>query len=418
MGTDRIPRMYQVIHSPSIQQADDAKVGVGAIVRTKRVGILKRLMEALPDTRRAAMGRKLTLSGERKNKYYYWLFYQPASLLGKSKLMMKIIRGIDYLITPKGRFYHLLDKYRPESVFCTDVQNEHDVALAGDARRRGIRVIGMVRSWDNLVTRALRFVPEKLIVHNQVLKDQARSLYGIRSDSVSVIGIPHYDAYIRRQITNGGEFLQSLGLDPSRKSILFFPLCDYRMAHSAVKNEIFTDELVLRELSKLDVNVIVRFLPNETVTLRNFVKPKNFYYDIPGSYAQKDVEITVREITPGGDQMLVKELDSADVVVTGPSTAIIDAAFFGKPIVCVNFGSRGTKDEIYEYKSEHIVNVVNTGGLRIANSAASLSAEVARYLGDGFLEGVGRREIVKIQACLMDGKACERLANEILYASS
>src|SRR3990167_8736806 len=225
MGTDRIPRMYQVIHSPSIQQADDAKVGVGAIVRTKRVGILKRLMEALPDTRRAAMGRKLTLSGERKNKYYYWLFYQPASLLGKSKLMMKIIRGIDYLITPKGRFYHLLDKYRPESVFCTDVQNEHDVALAGDARRRGIRVIGMVRSWDNLVTRALRFVPEKLIVHNQVL--------------------------------------QSLGLDPSRKTILFFPLCDYRMAHSAVKNEIFTDELVLRELSKLDVNVIVRFLHNE-----------------------------------------------------------------------------------------------------------------------------------------------------------
>jgi len=48
MGTDRIPRMYQVIHSPSIQQADDAKVGVGACLSTSATNFVRLAWRSKP----------------------------------------------------------------------------------------------------------------------------------------------------------------------------------------------------------------------------------------------------------------------------------------------------------------------------------------------------------------------------------
>ncbi len=397
-------------------------VDIGGSIRTLRVGMLKRLAEALPNTERARLGRKLTLSGTRKNKIYYYFFYAPAAVLGKSKLVMKILRCIDYLMSPRGRFYALFEKYKPDLIFSTDVQNEHDVALMQDAYKKGIKTVGMVRSWDNLVTRAFRFVPETLVVHNEILRDQGSTLYGINPEKIIVTGVPHYDRYFKGEIIKRDAFFTQTKLDPSKKTILYFPLCDYRVVRKKDDNsdEAYMDRYILKILSEINANVIVRFSPNETVTIPGFVKPNNFYYDQPGYSFDKET-VTNRDVTRADDDMLINELSFSDVIVTGPSTAAIDAAVFDKPIIFINFNSnKGNAEagQIFEYASEHIINILKTGGTERAHSKEELISLIKEYFGNPSLNRAGRQKIVSRQCFKTDSKASERTAKAILEALS
>ncbi|MEK7176620.1 MAG: CDP-glycerol glycerophosphotransferase family protein [Patescibacteria group bacterium] len=392
-------------------------VETGAAIRTLRVGIMKRLAEALPNTKRAALGRRLTLSGNKKNALYYYFFYLPAGFLGKSKLFMKLARFFDYFISPRGRFYPLFEKYKPDLIFSTDVQNEYDVCLVQDAHKKGIVVIGMVRSWDNLVTRAFRFVPDKLMVHNDIIKEQAVSIYGLKPDKIIVTGVPHYDKYVKAPFVSREEFFRRVGLDQTKKTVLFFPLCDYRIVRKGGETPTYTDKDALEALSKISANVIVRFPPNETVTIPDFVKPVNFFYDQPGVSFGQGASITTRELNTDDDIRLANELYYSDVVVSGPSTAVIDAAVFDKPIIFLDFGRDGADSlvgRIFEYESEHIVNILKTGGARVATAENSLKKEIGLYLENPKRDSIGRTRIVKEQCFLTDGKASERVTAAIL----
>ena len=391
-------------------------VEVGPSIRTLRVGMLKRLAEALPNTARAAMGRKLTLSGTQKNKLYYYLFYVPASILGKSRFIMHLLRRVDYYLSPRGRFYPLFDKYSPSLIFATDVQNEHDVALMQDAYAKSLQIIGMVRSWDNLVTRAFRFVPRKLIVHNEIIKEQAVKLYGINADSITVTGVPHYDRYLKGPTIPREIFLKNAGLNPAKKTILFFPLCDYRVVHKNKDGEmVYMDQEILTQLSDIDANIIVRFSPNETVTIPGFKKPDNYYFDHPG-YTFDNKVVTNREVTAEDDMRLINELSHSDIVLSGPSTTAIDAALFDKPIIFINFqGKEKVKGigQIFEYASEHIVNILKTGGSTAVENKDELLSGIKQYFNDPKLHHEGRKQIVSEQCFKTDGQSSSRVVSEI-----
>lgn len=389
-------------------------VPIGATVRTLRVGMLKRLAEALPNTRRASIGRRLVFSGTRKSALYYYLFYAPAGFFGKSQFVMRLLRHIDYLISPRGRFYGLFEKYKPDLVFSTDVQNEHDVALMQDAYKKGIKTIGMVRSWDNLVTRAFRFIPSRLIVHNEIIKEQAKTLYGIQADMIEVTGIPHYDRYRNGPSVERESFFKNIDFDSRKKTILFFPLCDYRVIRDKMGEGVYTDRIALEALSNIDANIIVRLPPNETVTIEGFKKPDNFFFDQPGVAFGREY-ITTRELTEDDDTRLINELSYCDVVVCGPSTVAIDAAIFNRPIIFLNFQSKkGFVGQIFEYQSEHIQNLLKTEGSRMAEDARELEGHIRFYFGNPHAEETGRKRIVREQCQMTDGKASERVAEVLL----
>ncbi len=391
-------------------------IDVGSLIRTKRVGILKRLAEALPPTHRALMGRKLTLTGVKKNFFYYYLFYLPASLLGRSHFLMNLIRYFDYFCSPRGRFFYLFKKYKPDLIFSTDIQNEHDVALLQDAKKYNIPTISMVRSWDNLVTRAIRIIPEEIIVHNEIIKEQAVTLYGIKPSIIEVAGIPHYDRYLKGSRKSRETFFEDLSFDLHKKTVLFFPLCDYRVTRNTDKSGVNMDGEILETLAKLNVNVVVRFPPNETVSIGGFKKPENFFYDKPGYFFENNI-ITTREITDEDNEQLIDELTYTDVVVSGPSTAVIDSAFFDVPAIFVDFNSNkkeGDIGQVFEYKSEHIVNVIETLGVKIARSPDELLTMINNYFLNRQGDSEGRKRIVREQCFATDGRASERVASVII----
>ena len=98
-----------------------------------------------------------------------------------------IIRTASSFFTPRNLFIALLDAYAPDLIFSTDIQNEFDIRLSFAARDKKIPVVSMVRSWDNLTSKGLiRFIPDTLIVTNEVVKEEAISLHGIAAEMIKI----------------------------------------------------------------------------------------------------------------------------------------------------------------------------------------------------------------------------------------
>ena len=114
---------------------------------------------------------------------------------------------------------------------------------------------------------------------------------------------------------------------------------------------------------------------------------------------------------------MIDELVFADVVVCGPSTAVIDAVIFDVPVIFVNFYNEQDNAEvgqIYEYKSEHIVNIVNTGGVKVAKSPKVLLDLIKDYFLNRKLDNAGREKISMEQCYKLDSHSSERVVNTVL----
>ncbi|MDP2676877.1 MAG: CDP-glycerol glycerophosphotransferase family protein [bacterium] len=384
--------------------------------RSRRLLFFKRFGEGLLGTKKVSLQRRRTFSGGRRSFLSYILFAVPGAFFGKWHVSHRIFRFFDNLISPKGSFDALFETYKPDLVFATDIQNEHDVAALRDAERKGIRVVGMVRSWDNLTSRALRVIPKTILVHNNIMKQEAVVIHAIDPSCVHVVGIPHYDRYKKGPTMSRKDFLRSLGADPAKKLIVYAPICDFRISESSGND---VDRHALSLLSTLNATIVVRFAPTTPTNLEGFAKPNHMIFDFSGHIFKESVTGD-REISPHDDERLVHLFSYADCTVISPSSMLIDAAFFDKPIVMVNFFPRTpAKDEkIFEYEVEHIQPILASGGVRIATNKEDFLSYVQGYLDDPSKDADGRARIVQEQCAYTDGGASRRIADILLRSFS
>ncbi|MFY9461879.1 MAG: hypothetical protein WAP51_01610, partial [Candidatus Sungiibacteriota bacterium] len=197
-------------------------------------------------------------------------------IIGGRRLGQNAIRLVDGLLTPRGRFAALLDRYRPDLILSTDVQNENDVRLMHEARSRNIPVVGMVRSWDNFTTKGpLRVLPKALVVPNEIVKQEAITLSFVPEERIVPVGIPHYDRYLKPTAESRDAFCRRMGLGTAKKIILFSPI-----GNRFIRNNLL-DKLVLETLSAIDASILVRIPPTDDVMLDGFKSKKaNAVFDI------------------------------------------------------------------------------------------------------------------------------------------
>lgn len=344
-----------------------------------------------------------------EGKYIYYLVSRIAGFWGRWAGVRRVVRVLDYRFSPKGFFARLCDQYRPDLVFSTDVQNENDVSLMQDARERGIAVVGMIRSWDNPTQRAVRMFPDIMLVGSDTVQEEVTRFCEYPPDRIKVIGNPHYDRYRAGPSMTREKFFSQFGLDPSRRTILYAPVGDHLLKHNDV------DEYVMNILAQTGEQVLVRFPPDEGVRLVNFVKPRQMGYDRPGmAFAQSS--FTDREITLEDDQRLIDSLFYCVMAITGPTSIPLDAALVGTPSVLVNFypTPRGFCGAILGFWCSHIKKLISVGGVRYARSQEELLAAIADYFRDPALDAPGRERIRSLWFSHADGRAGERLAQELL----
>ncbi len=344
-----------------------------------------------------------------QHKVCRYLFSRAMGVVGRSFFLRRFFRWLDLRCSPKGFFDAVLERWKPDALFSTDLQNENDVSAVQDAERRRIPVIGMLRSWDNTTQRILRVLPEILFVGSIALKAEVLKLYRYPESRIRVVGNPHYDRYLEGSSRSKEDLCRAFGLDPSRRLILYAPVGDILIK----KNDI--DQYVMQLLGMVDASVLVRFPPDEAITLTDFILPANMALDRPGKVF-KDTEFADREIQPEDDQRLIDSIYHADLVITGPTSICLDAALMDRPVIAVNCypSPRNFYDSVWSYRCDHTRKLLATGGVRYVTTKDEFFVAINEYFSNPDRDREGRARVRALWFSHADGHAGERFAGEVL----
>ena len=326
---------------------------------------------------------------------------------------IRILEKVSYRY---DRFGKLFDEFNPNCVFSTDIQSEADISMLIEANKKGIYTIGMVRSWDNLTAKGLiRMIPKKLLVWNEIIKDEAIHVQGISRSIISVIGIPHYDDYKKNNFSDKKAFLDRIGADENKKIALFIPLGDRYLRDNTVDRDIVD---ILDKVLPKDYQLLVRLPPGDYVReLENSPKFENIKVMYDRAKPKFD-NIKITEIDKDDDIHLAQTLHWSEIVISSPSTLVLDSAYMDKPIIL--FGFDGYKKREYfdsirrYYDYNNFVPIIESGGARLAESVEEFKKFVGEYIKDPSLDRENRRKLALMETGFLDGKNTHRLFDVIL----
>ena len=294
-----------------------------------------------------------------------------------------------------------------------------DIRMIRRARRAGVPSVTFTQGWDNLTSKTIIGArPDHLIVWNERMSQEAVELHGFSADQITVAGAPHFDPYFRRTgWVDRTDFLRSVGLDPGKRIILY----------ATSPQRYFTDSIAIADLL-VEENDAGRFGPDTQLVIR--LHPQviegldaddlgawerfrgRAYLDMP-----RGATGLAADYTPDGIAHIAQLLDASAVTINVASSITIDAAIFDTPIVNLRFdaepGRPYLKSVRRQYDTDHYLQVLRTGAVRLADSPGALFDEVRRYLADPALERTERRDLVRALAYKDDGQAGARVAEAI-----
>lgn len=329
-----------------------------------------------------------------------------------SRIKRKFMRKFDYWLADKNRYQVYFERYKPDLVWATDIQNERDVELLHNAKFFKVKTAGSVRAWDNLTLHGLiRVLPDLLLVQAEKIKGQAIALDDMPPEKVKIVGVSHYDRYLLKPRESKVEFLKGLGFSPDKPFILWAPIGDNYLENND------TDSYVFEILGKINVNVFARFSPTIPVKKLKGVLPRNnMFIDRPGVNFRPGI-IGDQEMSEEDDSSLMRAIYFSDVVVCGPTTVALDAVFLDKPVVLAGFHPKPLsylEGILRRYDYDHFKFAIECGAFTVAKSKEELLKCIDEFIKNPQLKS-HEREILRNAYCgSHDGKSGERVAKEIL----
>jgi hypothetical protein len=243
-----------------------------------------------------------------------------------------VLAAVDRLIPPSAPMLEFLRSELPDVAVGITRANfgQNEAGLVRAAQAGGIPVGMIVWSWDNLSSKGLLHEPpDRLFVWNELQAQEAVEMHGLGRATVEVTGAPRFDPFFAlRPTASRSELLWADGLDPDRRTILYLGSSGF-----VTKSEPdFIDEWVraLRasaEPSLRTANVLVRAHPGAS--------------DEPAWKAWTPQGTRVAApVSRARAQQLYDQLFIADAVVALNTSAELEAAIAGRPVLTVTVGDR------------------------------------------------------------------------------
>ena len=342
--------------------------------------------------------------------------------LGPFIFFRSLVRFFDRWVALDPAVASLLKKYKPDLVIVPDIVFPPDRVVLRAAKRLGFRVLGMIRSWDNLTSKGvIQILPDKLIVYTSVMKQEAIKYAGMSAQDIILTGVPHYDDFFEAPRISRTEFLQGLGIDPSRRVILCAPFFDKYTGSAVVIINTLLEAIETGDLPK-DVHILVRYRPATPEIPPGLIRPSSHltiskpcsrYFEVRNIQSPTlDWEFTRDDL-----DLLMNSLRFSDVVINTISTLSIDAAILDHPVIVVRF------DADPHCPPKHSVNLViqhdhyraieKSGGVRLVWNMEELLQSLNAYLKNPAQDRAGRRKIVEEQIEFTDGRSGMRVAEYI-----
>jgi hypothetical protein len=134
-------------------------------------------------------------------------------------------RALERSLPIAGDVLSLLATERPDLLMITPLVyfGTRQVEYVRAARRMGVRSVLCVGSWDHLTTKGLiHEIPDRVIVWNEMQRQEAVELHDVPADRVSVTGASAYDHWFTtRPSVTREEFCARAGLRPDRPFLLY-----------------------------------------------------------------------------------------------------------------------------------------------------------------------------------------------------
>jgi hypothetical protein len=243
-----------------------------------------------------------------------------------------VLAAVDRLIPPSRPMVEFLRAQELDvAVGVTRVNfGYNEAGLVRAAQAAGVPVGMVVWSWDNLSSKGLvHEPPDRLFVWNELMAQEAVELHGLDPATVVATGAPRFDTFFALQPSaSRAELLAADGLDPDRPTILYLGSSGF-----VTKSEPdFVDEWVraLRANSNpslRNANVLVRAHPGAS--------------DEPAWTAWTPEDRSVAApVSRARAQQLFDQLSVADAVVALNTSAELEAAIVGRPVLTVTVGDR------------------------------------------------------------------------------
>jgi hypothetical protein len=312
--------------------------------------------------RRRSLRRVLQLAGLPRTRQ---AARELAGLELRSDLCARLagaFRDVERLIPPPPALTEAVGRLDVDGVLlisrCLLGGNDPDVLKA--ARQAGLPSVMLVWSWDNLSSKAtLHEHPDRLLVWNDLQAREAVEQHGVASERVTVVGAANFDRFFEEVRENDGQRTPSadgeqatllyLGSSPkvaSRESVIF------ERWLGAIRA---SDDPALRE-----ARVVLRPHP---AAVRKWV----------GWTAPDDGVVVVDPGAKTEPAKLSRLLQEADAVVALNTSAEIEAAIAGQPVLTFRAGSDARGQE----GSAHFPYLLEANGGFVLD-AATLDEHVSR----------------------------------------
>jgi len=286
-----------------------------------------------------------------------------------------------------------------------------------------VRSMAVDPSWDNFTNKLLpvRRV-DRLVVWNDLMRDQAIELHGYQRDEIRVTGVPQFDGYFRTLLgqqpgLTRDAFFRAIGADPTRRLVTVTTTPRDLYAHH--------DHVLRVLMAAIDsgrlgaAQVLVRLHPRDEVeAYRQFAGVPHLMIEKPFRPTVTAGDGLTVDVMPEHQQHLADTLRHSDVVVNVASTIAIEASIFDTPVVNVSFDGEAecefARSARRYYRFTHYANITGRHGVRVADTPSQLVELVGRYLDDPALDRQGRRAIVEEQCQFLDGRSSTRVSEAIL----
>jgi hypothetical protein len=362
--------------------------------------------------------------GGRKARAVEAMVHLACAMLWRSRALRRGLLALEARLFASDLHADIWERHRPDLVVCASPGWFFaDAIVLREAARHGIRTAALVLGWDNPTSKGYRGAdPDLVVAWSDRMAEQLSELHDLARERIAVGGVPTWDLYARRELPDREALYAELGLDPSRRTIVYATSTPNgysrneavveRLAAAIEEGELGTDAQVVVRLHPIN------FRPDVAADLGEMGRlaeaHEHVHLDVPEILSER-----LRCDMPASDQIkLAGLLAHGDVLVNVFSTTTLEAFLLDRPVVFVGSTDRSAKpgdpDPRAYTRYTHLQELVEARAARISRSLDEMVEHVRAYLADPAPEHAARVRFAARECGPTDGRAGERVAHMLL----
>ena len=297
--------------------------------------------------------------------------------------------------------------------------------FATEAQRMGLPAFAVVTNYDNIVNMGYRgYEPMRLAVWSRQMADEAIRLHGFHANRLEITGPVQYDRFLNPLPQTREEFLRSINLNPSKKTILFAGGVNINHYFDMYRVFVEQKENIWNEPFNLVIppypHVKLLSSPAWQVLEKLFIA-SGAYLSNPGAIdASNDLTAVMRIDLAFEDSVdeLNYLLRYSDAMVNYFSTISLEAAICDLPTIHVGYdafahGQRFGVTSTFLQRQTHNRRPLRLAAARVVKNEKELFDALNAYLSECALERDARLAYAISECGELDGKSGSRLVSMI-----